>query len=92
VLEGAACALPVVTTRSTGASELLTDGLDGYVLPDPTDDRELAGRLRELLDPLLRGRMGQAARTLALKHGLDRNCDQIIDIYREIAGARRRAA
>ena len=31
--EALACGLPVVTTVNTGASELITDGLDGFVVP-----------------------------------------------------------
>ena len=40
----------------------------------------------------VRQRMGEAARKLALKHTLDRNCDQIVSIYQQIAGQKLRAA
>jgi UDP-glucose:(heptosyl)LPS alpha-1,3-glucosyltransferase len=92
VLEAAACGLPIVTTRMAGASELLSDGCDGYVISDPADDEELAACLRRLLDAGLRRRMGAAARKLAVLHSADRSCDKIIDIYQEIAGQKRRAA
>jgi UDP-glucose:(heptosyl)LPS alpha-1,3-glucosyltransferase len=84
VLEAAACAMPVVVTRSTGASELLSDGVEGYILDDPADDAALAARLRQLLEPELRQQLGAAARRLALEHSLDRSCEETIDIYREI--------
>jgi hypothetical protein len=29
--------------------------------------------------------MGKAARQLALRHSLERNCDEILDVYQEIA-------
>ncbi len=90
VLEAAASGLPVITSRRAGASELLTNGLQGYVLRDPADDRELAERLRSLLDPPLRRRMGQSARDLAVRHTMDRNCQEILAIYREVI--RQRAA
>jgi UDP-glucose:(heptosyl)LPS alpha-1,3-glucosyltransferase len=92
VLEAAACGLPVVTSRSTGASELLSDALDGYVLDDPADDRQWAGRLEKLLDAPLRRRMGEAARRLALQYTLQRNCDALLAIYREMTPSQRRAA
>jgi len=92
VLEAAASGLPSVTTRFNGAAELLSDGIDGYVLSDPNDDRQLADRLEMLLDPALRRRMGQAARQLALSHTLQRNCDQILRVYRELVRLGRRAA
>lgn len=84
VLEAAASGLPSITTSLNGASELLTDGVDGYLLADPADDYGLAVPMQWLLDPVLRQRMGEAARQLALQHTLERNCDQIEAIYREI--------
>lgn len=92
VLEAAACGLPIVTTRMAGASELLTDGRDGFVIADAADDAKLATRMRQLLDPALRRWMGAAARKLALAHTADRSCDEIVSIYHEIAHNRRCAA
>ena len=92
VSEAVASGLPSVTTRFNGAAELLTEGVDGFVCEDPADDRELADRLRKLTDPAVCRRMGDQARKLALRHTLDRNCDETIDVYREIAGRKRRAA
>jgi UDP-glucose:(heptosyl)LPS alpha-1,3-glucosyltransferase len=92
ICEAAASGLPSVTTRSNGAAELLTEGVDGFVLDDPADDAALADRLGRLLDADVRRRMGEAARNLALRHGLDRNCDEILAVYQEIAGRKRCAA
>jgi len=85
VSEAAASGLPSVTTRFNGAAELLTEGVDGSVISDPADDAELADALRPLLDQNVRQRMGEAARKLAVQHTLDRNCDQIVSIYHQIA-------
>ncbi|MGA2063452.1 MAG: glycosyltransferase family 4 protein [Thermoguttaceae bacterium] len=92
VSEAAASGLPSVTTRFNGAAELLTEGVDGFVIEDPADDAALAERLGRLLDAGLRRRMGEAARNLALRHGLDHNCDEILAVYHEIAGRKRCAA
>jgi len=89
VLEAAASALPSVTTRCNGAGELLTDGVHGLFLTDPADDRQLADHLRTLLDSALRQRMGEAARELALECTFERDCEQILEIYREIRCANR---
>ena len=92
VSEAAASGLPCVTTRFNGAAELLTEGVDGSVISDPADDLELAASLRPLMDAGVRQRMGAAARKLALKYTLDRNCDEIVSIYRQIGGQKLRAA
>jgi UDP-glucose:(heptosyl)LPS alpha-1,3-glucosyltransferase len=75
-----------------GASELLSDGRNGYVISNPADDEELAARLRRLLDPALRRQMGTAARKLAVAHSADRSCDAIVSIYQQIIGRKLRAA
>ena len=92
VLEAAASGLASVTTRFNGAGEMLHDGVDGILMDDPADDEELADRLRPLLDRQTREDMGRAARHFALDHTLARNCDEIVAVYRDIAGIARRAA
>ncbi len=88
VLEALASGLPVVTTRLNGAAEMLHDGLEGFVLPEPSDVGGLLGRIEALLDPAVRDRMGAAARRLALKHTLADNVDQVLAVYEEVVQAR----
>lgn len=92
VLEALASGLPVVTTRFNGAGELITPGREGFVMDDPADGDELVHLLRPLLDPQRRSSMQSAARELALRHGFADNCEQILGIYRQVAGSARRAA
>lgn len=87
--EAAASGLPVVTTRCNGASELLTEGVEGFVLDDPADDVGLAQRLTELLDQELRDRQGAAARRLAEAYPSERNCAEILAVYAEVCAARK---
>ncbi|MCS7305970.1 MAG: glycosyltransferase family 4 protein [Thermoguttaceae bacterium] len=91
VTEAAACGLPPITTRWNGASELLTDGVNGFVLSDPADDAGLADRMARLLNPKLREQMGHAARLLALEYPFQRNYDEIQAIYHEIRCKRKAA-
>jgi len=83
VLEALSSGLPVVTSAQNGAGELMTEGIEGYVIPDPADLGELLGRIELLFDADLRRRMGEAARRLALKHTLSRNVDQVLEVYEE---------
>ena len=88
ILEAMATGLPCVTTVFNGVAELMKDGVEGYVLSDPTDHQLLATRLRSLLDPNLRLRMGKAARQLALRHTIEHNCDEILELYSQILDQR----
>jgi len=63
--EAMACGLPVITTTQTGASELLTHGQDGFVVPIRSP-QAIAGYLDQLFQqPGLRRSMGQAAQAKA---------------------------
>jgi UDP-glucose:(heptosyl)LPS alpha-1,3-glucosyltransferase len=88
VLEALAGGLPVITSRLNGAAELLTEGVEGHVMPDPADVDGLLARLEPLFDPAVRQRMGRAARRLALKHTLDQNVHQVLAVYEEVVRSR----
>ena len=92
VLEAFASGLPVITSQCNGASELMTESVHGYILQDPGDSEELAACLMPLLDERRRTEMGAAARQLALKHTLARNCQEMIAVYTEVAQRRGKAA
>lgn len=60
--EAMACGIPVIVTRTTGASQWVQDGVNGYVVP-PSDSGAIAERLRHLRrHPDLARTMGAAAR------------------------------
>ena len=92
VLEAFASGLPVVTSRYNGASELLTPGVEGQLIDDPANISELTACLRPLLDSSVRAPMAIAARELALRHSLDRNCRELLAAYEEVIAFRRRIA
>ena len=55
------CGCPVIATEATGAEDLFTDGVEGFVVPD-RDAAALASRMQQVAeDPGLRERMGAAA-------------------------------
>lgn len=92
VLEALASGLPVVSTRATGVDELMTDGVEGFLVSDPGETDAMAGHVNRLLDPAIREEMGQAARQLALQHAFSRNCDAIEALYLEAASRRSRTS
>lgn len=62
LMEAMASRLPVLASRVCGISELVEDGISGYLVP-PGNAGALTARLRDLLrDPRLRARIGAAGR------------------------------
>ncbi len=91
VLEALACALPVVTTRANGASELLHPLQEGYVIDDPHDHERLAWSLAQLCDPVRRAACAQAARRTATQWTFEHHYRQLLQVF-TAALARKRAA
>lgn len=89
-LEAAACGLPVITTRYNGMSELMTDGREGFVLDEPGDINALAIRMKSLIAPELRNRMGAAGRLLAEGNPFEKQTDEFLRLYQEILERRAR--
>jgi glycosyltransferase involved in cell wall biosynthesis len=59
--EAMACGCPVIASANTGASELINDGVEGFIVPIRSP-KVIADRLQQLADqPQVRERMGQAA-------------------------------
>ncbi len=66
LIEAGACALPLVTTDVPGCREVVTDGVDGLLVP-VRDAGALATAIARLHDdPVLASRLGAAARARAL--------------------------
>lgn len=68
-LEAAAAGLPVVTSRSNGAAEILGDG--GFVVESADDVTGFAAALDALADPDVRATRGAAARAAAERFSWD---------------------
>jgi len=82
-----ACGCPVVATAATGAEDLFSDGVEGFIIP-PRDPIALADRLQQLADDRdLRARMSAAAlarvKTLG---GWDRYGDQWDSLLHSLTG------
>jgi UDP-glucose:(heptosyl)LPS alpha-1,3-glucosyltransferase len=69
-LEAMAAGLPVITSLSNGAGELITSGKNGFLVPSAKDTDEFAAYLLSLQDPERRRLIGQAGRDTASNHGL----------------------
>ncbi len=86
IAEALAAGLPVVATDVGGIREMVTPGVNGYLVQPGAAD-ELAGALRRLVeDPALRERMGQESLARARSgHDARRNNRKIFDLMARLA-------
>lgn len=82
VLEFMSQGVPVVATCNGGPAEIISDGVDGMLVP-PSDPDALANAIAMLAaEPELRKRMGaKAAETADVRFSYDNFYRQIIDVY-----------
>jgi UDP-glucose:(heptosyl)LPS alpha-1,3-glucosyltransferase len=92
VLEALASGLPVITTSTNGASGVLHQGEEGYVLSDPRDEQDLEEKISRLLAPDRRARASRAARALAERYSEERNWMEMRAIFEKSIVAREAAA
>ena len=87
LIEAAACALPLVTCDVPGCRDVVTDGIDGLLVP-PRDANALAAAIARLKDdPGLARRLGDAARAKALARFDERIViADTLAVYRELLG------
>jgi glycosyltransferase involved in cell wall biosynthesis len=89
VIEALAAGRPAVATRVGGTPDVITDGIDGFLV-DSNDPDRLADRLAELAaDPARRAEMGAAGRSVVFeRYAVDRLVDDVDRLYRELLAAR----
>ncbi len=81
--EALASGLPVITTHTNGASEILTPK-EGYVVERSTDIEELSAAMRALLDKERCATMSANARQTALLHPWSQTANKTLEVYEEI--------
>jgi glycosyltransferase involved in cell wall biosynthesis len=84
-----ACGLPVISTSNTGAEDLFTDGVEGFIVP-PRDPVALRDRVQTLLDdPWRLQQMRQAAlRRVQALGGWDTYGERCLEMYHQLRTAR----
>ena len=84
LLEAASMGRPVITTDSVGCRDTVVDGVTGLLVP-PRDAQALAAAMLRLVgaEPLVRARMGEAARERVLREFDER---RVIAAYMQAIG------
>ena len=88
-LEALACGLPVVTTKVNGASELIEDGKNGFVVSDPDDFKALSEAILKLMNPELRKRMAENAHESVKHLTIEAHTRSVCRVYEEILREKR---
>ena len=87
LMEATSVGLPIVATAVGGVPQVLTDGVDGMVVP-PGRPSELADAIQRLVDdPELRKRLGAAAKERSSMFDVSSACREIEGIYRALVAA-----
>ncbi|MBW3638901.1 MAG: glycosyltransferase [Actinobacteria bacterium] len=86
VIEAMSAGRPVIASAEGGPAEVVTDGVDGLLVP-PRDPALLAAALRRLFeDPGLRQRLAVAGRETALGYSPERTAEGLMAVYRQVLG------
>ncbi len=85
--EAFAAGTPVIASEIAGYSDVVTDGVDGVLVP-PADPQRLAEELQRMyLDRARRETMGRAARKTAARYEWPRVAEQVEGVYQEVCHA-----
>ena len=86
--EAMSCGVPVVAYDSYGPREIVTDGVDGFIVGNG-DEASFASRLSELMsDESLRLEMGRAAIASSRRYSADRVMPLWLDLFSELTTLR----
>jgi UDP-glucose:(heptosyl)LPS alpha-1,3-glucosyltransferase len=89
VLEAMASSLPVICSKTVGASEVISDGVDSLLIEDPRDAAALSERINILLEPVKRREIGARALVTASKYPHAENYRQTMLVYDEVLRMKR---
>ena len=82
ITEAMASSLPVITSRSAGASEMISEGESGLLLDNPGDPHELSQKIKILLtDEANRKQIGKSAQAAASIYNWSHVAEDTLQLY-----------
>jgi glycosyltransferase involved in cell wall biosynthesis len=89
VIEGMAAGVPVIASGAGGPAEIVTQNVDGILVP-PGDVAALAAAMRKLHDcPAVRHDLATAGRATAIRYSPERTAYELLAVYESIVSRRR---
>jgi glycosyltransferase involved in cell wall biosynthesis len=87
-LEAMACGLPVITSVTNGGSQVITEGVDGFVLSNAQDTVALSRLISRLYEhPDLRRSIGENAARTAQSYSWERNASETWEFLSKAASS-----
>ena len=83
-LEALACGLPVITTKSNGAAEIIEEGKNGYVIEDARDKEELSRKISLFLSKDVKEEMRNHAAASARPYTVVENAQKSLALYEKV--------
>jgi UDP-glucose:(heptosyl)LPS alpha-1,3-glucosyltransferase len=87
-LEALAMGVPVVSTKFNGATEIMTNGIDGFVLADPYRVDLLVTAIKTMMDPRKRATMAEACVGQRSRLSFENHITELLKTYK-VASVRR---
>jgi glycosyltransferase involved in cell wall biosynthesis len=81
-----ASGIPSIVSSSTGASELINSGVDGFVMPDYRDSKKLASMINDVIsNPELANKIGLLARKKAEQFSWDKISEETLKVFENVS-------
>ena len=85
IIEASACAKPVVVSNVGGLTEIVEDGITGYIVPSKSPEKTAEAIEMLILDKSLMNKLGEAGRSRVKKYyNWNDNVNQMVGIYKDV--------
>ncbi|HET6488906.1 MAG TPA: glycosyltransferase family 4 protein [Syntrophales bacterium] len=84
VVEAMAAGLPVIVSTNVGARDLVTQGLNGFIVDNEKHAEQIGHALSVLINRDVRRGMSQEAWKTASRHGWEVNLERYLELYRHL--------